>query len=120
MVRAFAEQVQIEIGKDAAVAVRIVDLERLAAGIRDDEAVVTAVGDTRLIQALVIDPRHRHELASGCAHRDCRRRRMKGAHDVPSARIFMRTQMRERVRLDDLKIQRCGGQIYFSMIAVLM
>ena len=38
--RAFAEQVQIEIGQHAAVAIRIVDLDDLIAGIRDPQAIV--------------------------------------------------------------------------------
>ena len=39
-VRAFAEQMQIEVGEDAAVAIRIVDLDDVIAGEGDAEAVV--------------------------------------------------------------------------------
>ena len=38
--RAFAEQMEIEIGEDAAVAVGIVDLDDLIAGIGDAQAIV--------------------------------------------------------------------------------
>ena len=96
-----AKQVQIEVGDDAAVTIRIVDLAGVAAGIRDEQAVVgnpagrieLGFKDRRSGAA-----RHRYGLPR-CDEPDVdvRRRRMDRAHDHPSVAFLVRPEQGERV-----------------------
>ena len=123
VVRALAEQVQIEIGEHAAVAIRIVDLDDLIAGIGDPQAIVgrdavRSTGHVRdcpasavagVVRASEPDLEDPGRIASSPSARsapvddepqlDRPRRRLKGADDDRAGLVGVRTEHRERIAL---------------------
>ena len=101
VMRAFAEQVQIEIGQHAAVAIRIVDLDGRVTRVRDPQSIVR---DTRPILPLPprkpdfenaggISPVHRDNgLARHEVQVDAARRRLKCTDDDGAGVVAVRTQ----------------------------
>ena len=110
-VRPLAEQVQIEVGEHAAVAIRIVDLEDVIARKRDAQPVVGHPARRRLrapagaVQAHLEQSRriatgHRHQRVVGHqADADRLRRRVHRADDDLAA-VDVRAERRERIALD--------------------
>ena len=106
IVRPLGEQVQIEIGQDPAVSVRIIDLAHVIAVERDAEAVIGIAGAriARRIQPDFkntggIDLFHRPQLAGGHqAELDRSRLGLKRAnHRAAAAFVAMRPEQRKRI-----------------------
>ena len=116
VVRPLAEQVEIEVREHAAVAIRIVDLGHLIAGVGDPQ---TVIGDLRhRLAGLADEPRLEHARRIALVHRDQRvrvheaqlhrtRRRLKRADDGRGA-IGVRAQDGERVAVRAVDERRNG------------
>ena len=141
MVRAFSEQMEIEIREHPAVPKRIVDLDRVVAGIRDPQPVIgRAAVDVRLVEARRIPLRHRDHLTVGDeTHLDVSSGRLEDTNHRAAAVGFfssrMRTEHAERIAVVAADECRNGGvQLaclthshdndlngrYFSIVAFLM
>ena len=102
MVRPFAEQMQIEIGEDAAIAIRIVDLDTVIAGIGDLQPVV---GQRVCRQGGFETPggalaRHRDDRTGASRHHaeaDRARGRLDRAHQKAAVLGGMRAEHGERI-----------------------
>ncbi len=105
MMRAFAEQMQIEIGQHTAVPIGIIDLDDVIAGIADAEPIVGTAWRAeaalrrrrkrRLEDARRMPPRHRQQLAGrDAAQRHRARGGLERAHHP-----VVRTEHRERIAI---------------------
>ena len=102
---AFAEEVEVVVGDDAAVAIRVVDLGDVAAGIRDLQAVVDVhagvrrLGERGFVDADRMAPRHRHRGQAIADDADGFGRGEAGADGQPAA-LDVRTEHRERIGVE--------------------
>jgi hypothetical protein len=100
VMRALAEQVEIEIGEHLAVAIRIVAFDHVIARIGDSQPVIGArLVDAKLIQAGRVALLHRADRAA--RHQlqfDALGRRVERAHHRHAV-VEMRTEERERVAM---------------------
>ncbi len=99
---ALAEEIEVVVGDDAAVAIGVVDLGDVAAGIRDLEAVVDVhagvrrLGERGLVDADRMAPRHGHRGQAVADDADGLGRGEAGADDQPAA-LDVRAEDRERI-----------------------
>ena len=102
---AFAEEVEVVVGDDAAVAIRVVDLGDVAAGIRDLEAVVDVhagvgrLGERRFVDADRMASGHRDRRQAVADDADGFGGGKAGADDEPAA-LDVRTEDRERIGVE--------------------
>ena len=98
---AFGEQMEVEIGEHAPVAIRVVDLDPVARRKRDAQAVVVRIGDADFEQTCRVPPRHGTKLIGG--HQveiDGHGRRLKRAHDdAGPAPVRLWAEHRKRVAI---------------------